>query len=71
MSRIDPEILTARKPGRIAEIMGKGYRRILLFGEMGIGKSTLALDLGKAIDKEGETCLCLGADPGSPGSDRQ
>jgi ribonuclease Z len=42
------------------------YRRILLFGEPGVGKSTLAADLGRAFRVAGRLCSCIGADPGSP-----
>jgi polynucleotide 5'-kinase involved in rRNA processing len=41
-------------------------RRILLFGESGIGKSTLAVEMARALDGADRRCLCIGADPGSP-----
>jgi len=53
-------------PRLIAERICDGYRRILLFGESGIGKSTLAADLARELAGRGRSCLCIGADPGSP-----
>ncbi|HHO68641.1 MAG TPA: hypothetical protein ENK12_06390, partial [Gammaproteobacteria bacterium] len=42
-------------------------RRVLLLGPPGSGKSTLAGALGAALQAAGRGCLCLGADPGTPG----
>lgn len=42
-------------------------RRVLLFGEPGIGKSTLAAKLACALAKAERRAWCIGADPGSPG----
>ncbi|MFZ0467978.1 MAG: Clp1/GlmU family protein, partial [Thiogranum sp.] len=39
---------------------------MLLFGESGSGKSTLAAELAAELERAGSTCLCIGADPGSP-----
>lgn len=50
-------ILAALKPQQ---------RRILLFGPMGIGKSTLATQLAMNLAAQQQGCLCLNADPGSP-----
>jgi ribonuclease BN (tRNA processing enzyme) len=41
-------------------------RRVLLFGESGIGKSTLAADLAQTLAQAGQSSTCIGADPGSP-----
>lgn len=41
-------------------------RRVLLFGPPGVGKSTLAADLGSALGAVGRCCWCISADPGSP-----
>lgn len=41
-------------------------RRVMLFGESGVGKSTLAAELARTLDKAGRACTCIGADPGSP-----
>ncbi len=41
-------------------------RRVLLFGESGIGKSTLAAHLAASLEHAGRPCTSIGADPGSP-----
>ena len=41
-------------------------RRVLLFGQPGAGKSTLAAQLAHKLEKAGRPCACIGADPGSP-----
>ena len=41
-------------------------RRVLLFGPMGAGKSTLAAQLAKVLSALQRPCCCLNADPGSP-----
>lgn len=42
------------------------HRRILLFGEPGAGKSTLAARLARDLARKGRSCQCVSADPGSP-----
>jgi ribonuclease BN (tRNA processing enzyme)/energy-coupling factor transporter ATP-binding protein EcfA2 len=42
------------------------YRRILLMGEMGVGKSTLALKLLSFLTSRTGRCLLLELDPGTP-----
>lgn len=54
-------------PQRLAGNLLQHDRRILLFGQPGIGKSTLAAGLARRLAAQGRRCLCLGADPGSPG----
>ncbi|MFQ6024785.1 MAG: Clp1/GlmU family protein [Acidiferrobacterales bacterium] len=41
-------------------------RRVLLFGEPGIGKSILATNLAGALVHAGRSVRCIGADPGAP-----
>jgi ribonuclease Z len=41
-------------------------QRVLLFGQPGAGKSTLAAQLARKLEKAGRPCACIGADPGSP-----
>jgi ribonuclease Z len=41
-------------------------RRVLLLGQPGVGKSTLAAKLAQTIWKTGRPAWCIGADPGSP-----
>lgn len=43
-----------------------GNGRLLLFGEAGAGKSTLALELERAMRMKGRNSFVLSADPGSP-----
>ena len=42
------------------------HRRILLFGEPGVGKSTLAANLAQCLAEGGRPCQCISSDPGSP-----
>ncbi len=49
----------------VAEIL-KADQRVLLFGEPGTGKSTLATALATELRQSGRNCHCIGADPGSP-----
>ncbi len=41
-------------------------RRILLFGPMGVGKSTLARQLAFTLAQHQQACWCINADPGTP-----
>lgn len=53
-------------PELIAEKIAGKNRRVLLCGENGRGKSTLAAALAGVLAGAGRSCLCLGADPGFP-----
>jgi ribonuclease BN (tRNA processing enzyme) len=53
-------------PKRFAdELLGR-YKRLILFGEPGMGKSTLAAEIAKCLDQKESTCGCICADSGSP-----
>ena len=54
-------------PSSLAEQLLTGGQRILLYGETGIGKSTLASELARILSEKALTCFCISADPGSPG----
>lgn len=56
----------AYDPEVIVEHFLSADRRLLLFGESGIGKSTLAAELAHSLARAGRPCHGLGADPGSP-----
>jgi ribonuclease Z len=56
----------ACSPKLIAEDFLAPDHRVLLFGESGIGKSTLAAGLARTLAQNGRSCICIGADPGSP-----
>lgn len=53
-------------PEAIVEAVFGSDRRILLLGQPGNGKSTLADKLSEGLYRAGRACRCLGADPGSP-----
>jgi ribonuclease BN (tRNA processing enzyme) len=54
-------------PSNIIDKVLMTDQRVLLFGQPGIGKSTLAAKLGHELFNAGRSCTCIGADPGSPG----
>ena len=56
----------ASSPELIAARLCAAKQRILLFGASGIGKSTLAAQLAAILARDGRSCTCIGADPGSP-----
>jgi ribonuclease Z len=53
-------------PEALFETLFAGERRVLLFGQPGVGKSTLAAQLAGELRKTGRACACISADPGSP-----
>lgn len=53
-------------PDRISEVVLDGDRRVLLWGPMGVGKSTLAAGLARVLAGHRRDCWCISADPGSP-----
>lgn len=53
-------------PSQLVERLLDQERRLLLLGESGIGKSTLAAKLAAELAEQGRRCFCLSADPGSP-----
>jgi ribonuclease Z len=53
-------------PSRLAGQLLNGGERILLYGEAGIGKSTLTSELVRELSGRGLNCFCISADPGSP-----
>lgn len=56
----------ANEPAFITEHLMSRDRRILLFGQPGIGKTTLAAALAAQLSDMGRSACCLSADPGSP-----
>ena len=53
-------------PGRLAERLMARDRRVMLFGQPGIGKTTLASGLAAHLDGKQRAIWCVGADPSSP-----
>jgi ribonuclease Z len=54
-------------PPSLVEQLLNGGKKVLLYGETGIGKSTLACELSRLLSEKALTCSCISADPGSPG----
>jgi len=54
-------------PSSLAEQLLNGGKKILLYGETGIGKSTLVSELALILSEKALACSCISADPGSPG----
>lgn len=59
------KILDADAIGIIDTLLAED-RRVLLFGAMGVGKSTLVCQLAEQLSKTDRNCWCLSADPGTP-----
>ncbi len=59
--------LLGYSPPRIVDEILDTAQRVMLFGQPGIGKSTLSARLGHLLRDAGQDPACLGADPGSPG----
>jgi ribonuclease BN (tRNA processing enzyme)/energy-coupling factor transporter ATP-binding protein EcfA2 len=57
--------LSATVPGDVDRVLWRDPR-VLLFGESGIGKSTLAAALAAALQDAGRRAWCIGVDPGFP-----
>ncbi len=59
-------ILLACRPELLVDQLPIGNHRVLIFGQPGIGKTTLAAGLAGQLAISGHRIFCLGADPGSP-----
>lgn len=66
MTRLINQPLHPWPPAEIIERALSTDRRVLLFGQPGIGKSTYASGLARTLHAQGHNCWCIGADPGSP-----
>ncbi len=60
------EILVDARPDGLAERLLATDRRVLLLGQPGIGKTTLAQGVAAHLFRAGRVVWCVGADPGSP-----
>jgi len=56
----------ADAPGELAAHWLRDERRVLLLGQSGLGKTTLAARLASILADQGRLVSCIGADPGSP-----
>lgn len=54
-------------PSSLAKRLLAKSKKVLLYGETGIGKSTVARELSWLLSEKGLACSCVSADPGSPG----
>jgi len=61
-----PFALVPREPELLARTLFTRGPRVLLFGAPGVGKSTLAAQLAAELTRDGQSCACISADPGSP-----
>ncbi len=66
MNRPAPPDLLADEPSMIVSRWLGDERRVMLFGQSGVGKTTLAGALARALAAQGRIVWCLGADPGGP-----
>jgi ribonuclease Z len=65
-SQHDLPILRLNAAEIVATVQAQKKRRILMFGPMGVGKSTLAAQLATTLAYQQQACWCLNADPGTP-----
>jgi ribonuclease Z len=67
MTKPTPLPLLTYCPSSLAEQLLAGGKKVLLYGETGIGKSTVARELSRLLSEKALACSCISADPGSPG----
>lgn len=67
MPKSEPFPLSPYCPSALANQISSSAQRVLLYGEMGVGKSTLAVELTQRLVSRDRECFCISADPGSPG----
>lgn len=58
--------LLGNNPAQIVDQILATDQCLLLFGETGAGKSTLAAAIASTLEAGGRSCWCISADPGSP-----
>ncbi len=66
MNQFDSPACFEAEPALITGHLLSRDRRVLLFGQPGIGKTTLAAGLAVQLSGLGRSVWCLSADPGSP-----